>query len=316
MHVTHSSLDWYAARAAGIAAWVVLTIVVGFGLALAGRAGRPNQPRAAVTDVHRFGGIFAAVFVVVHIVTIAIDSWLPFSLSQLVIPFTAHYRPIWTGLGIVAAELMLVVGIANRLRRTLRYTLWRRIHYLTLVVWAAATVHLLGAGTDRSAPWLSVTVAVGAGAIVALAAWRARLPRLVAGAGGVVAAAAIAGIVLGPLRPHTHAWNARVFNDDLTGKILVQNGASRAIVSMAGTGTGNQRVLVRADLLVDPNQLAATALQVEYLPSGAVCTGTVDQVGQTSFSGSCTIAPGDVRHISAAWNLIDQGRLQGTVTSN
>jgi hypothetical protein len=85
---------------------------------------------------------------------------------------------------------------------------------------------------------------------------------------------------------------------------------------MAGTGTGNQRVLVRADLLVDPNQLAATALQVEYLPSGAVCTGTVDQVGQTSFSGSCTIAPGDVRHISAAWNLIDQGRLQGTVTSN
>ncbi len=316
MHLTHSSLDWYAARAAGIAAWAVLTAVVAFGLALAGRANRPNQPRVAVADVHRFGGILAALFVVVHIATIAIDSWLPFSLSELVIPFTSRYRPLFTGVGIIAAELMLAVGISNRLRRTIPYPIWRRMHYLTLVVWLLATIHLLGTGTDRAATWLFVPVAAATGSIVALFAWRIRLARPVVAALGLATMAAIAGIALGPLKPASHEWNARVFKDDLSGKIVVRNGASRAIVSMAGSGTGKQRVLVRADLLVDPDKLAATALQVEYLPSGAICTGQVDQVGQTSFSGSCTIAPGDVRHISATWDLIDKGKLAGTVSSS
>jgi hypothetical protein len=315
MHLTHSSLDWYAARAAGIAAWVVLTTVVAFGLALAGRARRPHQPRFAVTDVHRFGGIVAGVFVATHIVTIAIDAWLPFSLSELLIPFTARYRPLFTGLGVIAAELMLVIGITNRLRRTIPYAIWRRVHYLTIVVWLLATVHLLGDGTDRSAPWLYVPVAVAAGGIAGLWAWRIRLPRPVAAGIGIVASAAIAAIVLGPLRPATHPWNARVFTDQLSGKILVQNGTTRAIVSMAGTGTGTQRVLVRADLLVAPDSLAATALQVEYLPSGAICRGQVDNVGRTSFSGSCTLAAGDIRHITATWDLIDRGTLRGTVSS-
>jgi methionine sulfoxide reductase heme-binding subunit len=315
MHVTHSSLDWYAARAAGIAAWVVLSAVVAFGLALAGRAGRPHQPRSAVTDVHRFGGILAGVFVVTHIVTIAIDAWLPFSLSELLIPFTARYRPLFTGLGVMAAELMLAIGITNRLRRTIPYAVWRRVHYLTLVVWMLATVHLLGAGTDRSAPWLYVPVAITAGGILGLLCWRVRLPRVAAAGVGVTAAVAIAAVVLGPLRPASHPWNARVFTDQLSGNILVQNGATRAIVSMAGTGTGAQRVLVRADLLVAPDSLAATALQVEYLPSGAICRGQVDNVGRTSFAGSCTLAPGDIRHITATWDLIAQGRLHGTVSS-
>jgi sulfoxide reductase heme-binding subunit YedZ len=316
MHLTHSALDWYAARAAGIAAWIVLSVVVGFGLALAGRAGRPKQPRFAVADVHRFGGILAGVFVVTHIVTIAIDAWLPFSLSELVIPFTSHYRPLFTGLGVVAAELMLAVGIANRLRRRIPYVVWRRVHYLTLAVWASATVHLLGEGTDRAAPWLFVPVALSVGAIAGLFARRLRLQPSWAAGAALAGAAAIVGLMLGPLRPVSHPWNARTFTDSLKGDILVRNGASRAIVSMAGTGTGSQRVFVRADLLVDPDKLAATALQVEYVPSGAVCTGQVEQVGQTSFSGSCTLAPGDVRHISATWRLVDQGRLEGSVSSS
>ena len=38
MHVTSSPVDWYAARAAGIAAYLLLTAVVALGISLAGRA--------------------------------------------------------------------------------------------------------------------------------------------------------------------------------------------------------------------------------------------------------------------------------------
>ena len=56
MHVTSSPVDWYAARAAGIAAYLVLTFVVTFGLAMAGKAQSKTWPKFAIEDVHRLGG--------------------------------------------------------------------------------------------------------------------------------------------------------------------------------------------------------------------------------------------------------------------
>ena len=319
MHLTRSSLDWYVARGAGVTAWVLLTVVVLLGSGLAARL-RRLQPRLAVENVHRFTSLLAATFVVVHVVAIAIDSWLPFSVRQLVVPFAASYRPVYTAAGIVAAELMLAIGIANRLRGRIPYRLWRRIHYGTLVVWAGATVHAVGVGTDRGSPWLVALVTVLAGLATGAIAWRFGRRRLPAGVAGVAVAvlASLAGgasalAMRGPLRPATRAWNAATFHDALTGRILVTQGATRAIVSMAGEGTGAQRVLVRADLLATPDGLASTVLQVEYLPSGDVCRGTVDTVQPTSFTGTCTLADGVPRPIAASWRLVADDRLRGTV---
>jgi hypothetical protein len=319
VHLTKSSLDWYVARGAGVTAWVLLTIVVLLGTGLASRL-RRLQPRLAVENVHRFASLLAATFVVIHVVAIAIDSWLPFTPRQLLVPLAAHYRPIWTAAGIVAAELMLAIGIANRLRGRIPYGLWRRIHYGTLVVWAAATAHAVGVGTDRGAPWLVALVAVLAGLAAGGIAWRFGRRRLPAGAAGIAVAviASLAGgasalAMRGPLRPATRTWNARSFHDALRGRILVTQGATRAIVSMSGEGTGPQRVLVRADLLATPDGLASTALQVEYLPSGDVCRGTVDDVQPTGFSGTCTLRDGVSRPIAASWRLLSDDRLSGTV---
>ena len=113
MHLTSNPVDWYAARAAGIVAYLLLTAVVTLGIAMAGRApGRrwKRWPMFAVEDVHRVGGLLVGSFIALHVVTIAIDSFLPFSLGQLAIPLTSRYRPIWTALGIVAAELLRRAG--------------------------------------------------------------------------------------------------------------------------------------------------------------------------------------------------------------
>ena len=128
MHLTSSPVDWYAARAAGIVAYLMLTAVVTLGIAMAGRApGRRWQrwPMFAVEDVHRVGGLLVGSFIALHVVTIAIDSFLPFSLGQLAIPLTAGYRPIWTALGIVAAELLLALAVTNHYRRRIPRRLWR-----------------------------------------------------------------------------------------------------------------------------------------------------------------------------------------------
>src|SRR4029079_2295088 len=90
-------------------------------------------------------------------------------LGQLVVPFPAGCRPLATGLGVVALELLLAVAVTNRLRSRLPYRVWRRAHYLTLAVWLLATVHGILAGSDRDQAWLlwlyGLTGALVAGAV-------------------------------------------------------------------------------------------------------------------------------------------------------
>ena len=74
-------------------------------------------PRFALEEVHRFGGILVGTFVVIHVVTIAIDSYLQFSLAAMLVPFAASYRPFWVALGIVAAELLAGTGDHEPLAR-------------------------------------------------------------------------------------------------------------------------------------------------------------------------------------------------------
>ncbi len=144
MHVTSNPLDWYAARAAGIAAYVLISFVVVLGLTMARNARLRRWPKYALEDVHRFAGLLVGTFLVIHVVTIAIDAWLPFSFASIVLPFVSRYRPVWVAFGIVAAELLLALAITNHYRDRLPYRFWRRTHYLNFAVWALATVHGIG----------------------------------------------------------------------------------------------------------------------------------------------------------------------------
>ena len=326
MHLTSNPIDWYAARAAGIAAYVLLTMVVCLGLTLAAKApGRrwPRWPAFAVEDVHRVGGLLVGTFIAIHIVTIAVDSFLPFSPLQLIVPLTAAYRPIWTGLGIAAAELLLALAVTNRYRRRLSHVVWRRAHYANFAVWTAATLHGMGSGTDRNAPAMMALYAVASAAVLALTTWRiaqhrpgiAR-PGLKAAVAGTVGAAAAVALMSGPLSPHNRPFNARTFSDVLTGTILQRSGSTKAIVSMTGNGAGRQNVLVRADLLVGASNLEATSFQLEFLPNGAVCRGSVTNVQSFGFDGVCRLPDHTRRTVHARWQLTSDAQLRGTLTAN
>jgi len=113
MHVTSSPLDWYAARAGGVIAYLLLSTSVVLGLTMSGKRSLELWPRFAIENVHRFLGILTGTFIVIHIVAIAIDAYLPFSPWSLFIPMISKYRPLWVALGIVAAELLLALAVAK-----------------------------------------------------------------------------------------------------------------------------------------------------------------------------------------------------------
>jgi len=326
MHLTSSPIDWYAARAGGIVAYVLLTTAVLLGLTMASRRRLAFWPRVALEDVHRYAGLLTGTFIAIHVVTIAIDSYLPFSLTSLVVPFVAAYRALWTGLGIVAAELLIALAVTNRLRaKRISQRAWRRAHYLNFVVWAAATVHGLGSGTDRSTPWLLAIEAVAVGAVVAVTGWRVlrgrvRRPRLAVAAPlglGLGAAAAAVAFATGPERFHPKPWNAQRFSERLVGEIQRQSGRTRGLVSMTGTATGAQRALVRADLLIAPRRLLSTAFQMEYLPSALLCRGNVTHVDSDGlgFQAHCRTRRGPTLGVTARWQDGQGSTLVGAMIS-
>jgi methionine sulfoxide reductase heme-binding subunit len=322
MHLTSNPVDWYAARAAGLTAYLLLSGVVLLGLTMAAKKTFARWPRFTVEDVHRFGGLLVGTLVAIHIVTVAVDAWLPFSIQSLVVPFISAYRPLWVGLGIAAAELLLALAVTNHYRQRLPYVFWRRAHYLNFAVWGAATVHGIGSGTDRSAPWALAMYATAVSAVSAAIVWRAARNRLgswTAPAGGLAAFAAtllVVGLGTGPLRFTPRPWNAVSFSEQLTGHVSQLNGVSRGIVSMAGAGRGRQNVLVRADLLIAPNKLLKTSFQMEYLPSGELCTGTVTTVHPLGFDAVCGLRNGERRDIHAQWQSGNSADIAGgTITA-
>jgi sulfoxide reductase heme-binding subunit YedZ len=299
--VSSSPAVWYAARASGVAAYVVLSIVVSLGLTLGKKAQSSRWPRFSVEEVHRFGGLLVGSLIGVHVLAIAADSFLPFSLTQLIVPFTSSYRPLWTGLGIAAAELLLALAITNHYRRRLPYRFWRRAHYLNFAVWGFASLHGLMTGTDRGAPWLAILYGVSVATVLMLLLWRfgGRMPRVATA--GAVTAVALPLLIIGPLRHSPPAWNSANVNETLTGNVIRNGTQLKQIVSFVGQAGNPQKLLVRADLLVAPQGLDSTSLQLEYLPSGDVCRGRVANVQGESFSGTCRLPNGGQRTIEASW---------------
>jgi hypothetical protein len=330
MHLTSSPVDWYVIRASGIVAYVLLTAAVSVGLGLAGKERLERWPRFAVTDVHRFLGLLVGVFVGLHVVSIAIDSFLPFSLGQIVVPFTASYRTFWTAMGIVAAELLLALAITNGLRHRLPYRFWRRAHFLNFAVWIAATAHGIGTGSDSSAGWdvllYGASVALVAGLVVRRVA-RARLgarhrfgsEALGAAAFGVVVVALMVTVPLGAAhaakRSAARAAVPASLQDTLTGRIVQQPGSTAELVSLTGRGSGVHDVLVRVDLLSSGQSVESSSLQLEFLPGGATCTGQLTNVQAYSFDGSCSLPDGSTRTVHADWSGSDGGALQGRITA-
>jgi methionine sulfoxide reductase heme-binding subunit len=160
---------WLLARAGGLTAYALLTSSVLAGLTVRSRPLGRRLKAAAVTDLHRFLSLLALGAVALHGLALTLDRTVPLPLAGLLVPGLGSYRPLAVGIGVLAAELMLLIYASFSLRGRLGARGWRRLHYLTFGVFAAATVHGLAAGTDR---WAFALYAGSIAAVAGLTAWR------------------------------------------------------------------------------------------------------------------------------------------------
>ena len=151
-------LPWLISRASGVIALALVSLSVSLGLAMAtGSLRRPGLKRKAAR-LHEHLALCALGAIALHGLALLGDGWLRPGLRGITVPFALHYRPIYTGLGIIAGYLAVLLGPSFYLRRRIGPARWRKLHRLTIAIWFLAAVHTVGAGSDAARPWLRLIV--------------------------------------------------------------------------------------------------------------------------------------------------------------
>ncbi len=163
---------WLSARAAGVVAFLLIATAVILGLFMATNISRRPGLKRILVKVHEQVAITALVAIAAHGVLMLGDAWLRPGVAGITIPFTLSYRPLWTGLGIIAGYLAAVLGPTFYLRKRIGPRRWRQIHRATFIVYLLALLHAFGSGTDGASLWFTGLAVVTAVPIAVLLAIR------------------------------------------------------------------------------------------------------------------------------------------------
>jgi sulfoxide reductase heme-binding subunit YedZ len=163
-HRTTSSWSWYLTRASGLIAAIALVILMLSGIGqLTGYSFRFLEPLTAWAS-HRALGLTFGVAILVHMVTLLFDHFVPFSVLTLLIPWLSTYKPVtiagiqlgslYVALGVLAFYATIVVILTSLFWIDKKPYIWKITHILSYFIIASVFVHALYIGTDLASGWL------------------------------------------------------------------------------------------------------------------------------------------------------------------
>lgn len=186
---------WYVTRASAMVAWALLTVSAIWGILLSTRILRRIDNPGWLQDLHRWMGGAAMLMTALHMVSLMLDSWARFSVSQLLVPSAASYRPVPVALGIVAFYLLAAVQGSSLLMHRLPRRFWKGLHYASYAAVLLVSLHAGWSGSDVGAWGYQLTAILLLLLLVAATILRITAP-------GATAAASTA-TVTAPVQPAT-----------------------------------------------------------------------------------------------------------------
>lgn len=163
---------WYLGRGTGLVALVMFTLTMVLGITT--RSGRQalGLSRFGVADLHKTASLTGTGLVAAHVGTLLFDPYAQLKLVDLVFPFLAAYRPMWLGLGTLAADLLVLVVASSLLRHRIGPRAFKALHWSAYALWPVAFLHALGTGTDAGTVWFRAIAFGCALAVGAAVGWR------------------------------------------------------------------------------------------------------------------------------------------------
>lgn len=143
---------WLAARALGVASYLLLAAEVGLGLVL-------SHPRNVASwklskplfPWHELLSVFAFAFIALHVTLLAVDPYANVGWLGSLVPGFSGYRPAGVALGTIALYALLITTITARWTKLLPPGAWLLVHRFAALAFLMTWMHAVLAGTDGGA---------------------------------------------------------------------------------------------------------------------------------------------------------------------
>ncbi|TWE09258.1 ferric reductase-like transmembrane domain-containing protein [Rudaeicoccus suwonensis] len=161
---------WNVSRATGLVGVALMTAVVILGVVLSGSRRRTTQTGATIQAVHRSLALGMITFLVVHIATAILDTYVHIGLLAAVVPFASGYDRLTVGLGTIGFDLLAALIVTSLARHRISEHVWRFVHRASFAMWPVTIWHGIAMSSDPVLRMPTIACAVlGTAAII----WRA-----------------------------------------------------------------------------------------------------------------------------------------------
>lgn len=143
--------DWLAARATGVTALVLLTVMVVLGILLSHPEQAQWKQAKRIYPWHETLWVFVISFLLVHVAAIILDPYANVSIVGAVLPGLSKYRTVPVALGSIGLYAVIVTGATARWTRILPSGFWLKLHRFAVVALGLGWIHGVLSGTDTGA---------------------------------------------------------------------------------------------------------------------------------------------------------------------
>lgn len=165
---------WDTTRALALTSYLLLFVSMVAGI-LQSMKIVPPKSRANLSTVHTLGGWLGLLFGLTHGLVLLYDTYVGYSITEILIPFTAKKNPIEVGLGIIAMYVMFLLVLTSDLLKRLGKKVWRSVHYLAFPAFLFALYHGISIGTDTALSGIKLMYAATGLTVAGLVVARIRL---------------------------------------------------------------------------------------------------------------------------------------------
>ena len=181
-----SAFPWYVIRVSGLLGLGLMGLLMLSGIGqVTGLTYRFIEPLKAWA-IHKAVALGLVAVIAVHVLTLLVDSYMPFTIKQVLVPFASAYTNKTTLLGLSLGAWGITLGILAMYGLLIivassigwidsKKKAWHWLHYLSYFVMGAALIHALSVGTEfKGGSWRLLLLA---GAVVVALGVISRLMR-------------------------------------------------------------------------------------------------------------------------------------------
>lgn len=151
--IVTSSIYWDLTRASANIAWVLLLFTILWGVLLTTRILRGMDRPAWLLDLHKWLGVVVIGFTIFHMVTLILDSYINFSIADVLVPGVSDYRVWAVSAGVIGFWLLATIQLTSVFKRRFSQKVWRGIHMTSYPLYVIIAIHALTAGSDVGTRW-------------------------------------------------------------------------------------------------------------------------------------------------------------------